>query len=501
MTVKPATHLQRSFAYNHSRRMTGVKLVCLFLSFFVTSALTSTAQTFTTLATFNGGMGENPYSAPVQGTNGNFYGATGYGGLFGDGTMYEMTSGGSLTTLYDSSESTAAQPFANFLLTANGNFYSTTFEGGPAGDGTIFEMTPAGKLTSLYQFCALPNCPDGANPRGALLLATDGNFYGTTVSGGPSFETSNCGSGCGTVFKMTPKGSLTTVYGFCALTNCPDGSIPFGALVQGSSGNFYGTTEGGGSHSQGTVYELTPAGKLITLHSFCSQPRCADGAFPFAGLVQAANGNFYGTTYLGGSANGGTIFEITPAGKFTSLYSFCALTNCTDGGGPNDALMQATDGNLYGTTSRKGSNNAGTLFKISPAGKLTTLYNFCSQSGCADGVQPLAGLTQATNGSFYGGTVAGGSANRGTIFTFSNGLAPFAQTVPAFGKVGAEITIIGNNLTGTTSVSFNGTSAAFTVVSDTEIEATVPSGAASGTVEVSTPGGTLNSNVIFQVLP
>ncbi len=503
--MKTATRLQRFFPHNHNRRMTGVKLVCLLLSFFTASALTSPAQTLTTLVIFNGGSnGEGPHSAPVQGTDGNFYGATGYGGHFTDsGTMYKMTPDGSLTTLYYASETTAALPFENFLLTPNGNFYSMSTFGGMLFGGTVFEMTPAGRVTILYQFCTPPNCSnvDGESPFGALVLGTNGNFYGSTESGGPTYAIDGCGNGCGTVFKMTPKGALTTLYSFCAQLNCTDGAHPWGALVQGANGNLYGTTSQDGANGGGSVFELTLAGQLTTLYSFCSQPNCSDGGDPVAGLVQAADGNFYGTTEGGGSSNNGTVFEITPAGTFTSLYSFCSQAKCTDGGDPQDAPIQATDGNFYGTTLQGGAHNAGTLFEISPAGKLTTLYSFCSQPGCTDGIQPIAGLTQATNGTFYGSTSAGGSANRGTIFTFSNGLAPFAQTVPAFGKVGAEIIIIGNNLTGTTSVSFNGTSAAFTVVSDTEITATVPSGATSGTVQVSTPGGTLNSNVVFRILP
>ena len=503
MTMTIETPLQRSFAHNHNCRMIGIKAVCLLLGFCIAGALTTSAQTVTTLVNFtdpfSGGGAGGPKSAPVQGIDGNFYGATGYGGSADQGTTYTMTPAGSLTILYDSSENTVAQPFANLLLTAGGNFYSTSFEGGPVGSGTFFEMAPNGSVTIFYEFCSLTNCLDGANPVGGLVLAPGGNFYGATASGGTSFEMNFCGDGCGTIFKMTPTGSLTTVYNFCSQPNCTDGAFPFGNLVQDADGNFYGTTIDGGTNNQGVVFKVTAAGKLTTLYSFCSKANCTDGAFPFAGLVQAANGNFYGTTELGGSSNQGTIFQITPAGKLATLHSFCSKPNCADGKQPQSALIQATDGNLYGTTFRGGATNGGTLFEITPAGKLTTLYNFCSQSHCSDGVQPLAALAQATNGILYGSTFAGGPS-AGTIFSLSNGMAPFAQTVPPFGKVGDEITIIGNNLTGTSAVKFNGTSAAFTVVSDTEITATVPSGAASGTVKVSTPGGTLNSNVSFHVL-
>lgn len=473
-----------------------MQLIGMFLLLF-TTALPSAAQTLTTLVNFdNETNGQNPYSSPVQGGNGHFYGATGYGGPYADsGTLYEMAADGSLTTLLYFNQTNGALPFANFLLTANGNFYSTTFYGGlygGGGAGVIFELTPAGEYTVVYSFCPPSGCPDGGNPNDALIQATNGNFYGTTASEGAN--------GQGTVFEFTAGGTLTALYSFCSKPNCTDGANPYAGLVQAANGKFYGTTNGGGTRDRGTVFEITAAGKIATLYSFCSLPGCTDGWGVLAGLVQATNGNLYGTAFLGGAHNHGTIFEITPAGKFTTLYSFCARPNCTDGARPMAALIQATDGNLYGTT-MAGTSDNGTIFRITTTGTLTTLYSFCSKPNCADGAQPLAALTQATNGNFYGTTSGGGSSGNGTVFELSLGLAPFAETVPAFGKVGAKILILGNNLSGTTNVSFNGTDATFTVVSETEITATVPAGATTGTVKVTTPSGALTSNVVFQVLP
>jgi len=221
------------------------------------------------------------------------------------------------------------------------------------------------------------------------------------------------------------------------------------------------------------------------------------------GITQAANGNFYGVTYEGGvgsCSNGagcGTIFEMTPTGILTTLYSFCKVSGCPDGFGPGP-VSQATDGNFYGTTVG-GTFGEGTVFQFTPNGSLTSLYNFCSQSGCPDGQVPDGGILQATNGTFYGTTDAGGANFGGTVFSVAMGLGPFVKTVPTAGKVGANVIILGNNLTGTTKVSLNGTVATYTVVSDTEITATVPTGATTGRVVVTTPSGTLKSNVVFRV--
>ena len=235
-----------------------------------------------------------------------------------------------------------------------------------------------------------------------------------------------------------------------------------------------------------------------TLHRFDG----TDGANPQAGLVQATGGNLYGTTYGGGANNAGTVFKITPSGTLTTLYSFCSQSGCTDGGSPYAALVQATDGNFYGTT-------PSTIFKISPSGTLTTLYTFCSQSGCTDGYDSRTALVQDTDGNFYGTTANGGSNSAtcmisngcGTVFSLSVGLGPFVKTQPDWGGAGRFVEILGTNLNGATSVSFNGTPAVFRVVLNSLIKTTVPAGATTGTVEVVTPGGTLSSNVPFRVRP
>src|ERR1039457_6042894 len=322
-------------------------------------------------------------------------------------------------------------------------------------------------VTTLASF----NGTDGAGPSAALIQATDGNLYGTAYVGGANYY--------GTVFKITPSGTLTTLYSFCSRTNCTDGGNPSAALVQAAHGDFYGTTYEGGVHCNafgcGTVFKITPSGTLMTLYNFCPRSGCPDGLHPSAELVQAANGDLYGTTSEGGANGLGTVFKITPSGTLTTLYSFCSQGfPCTDGYGPS-GLVQATNGDFYGTTGFGGANNDGTVFEITPSGTLTTLYSFCSQSGCPDGQSPNAGLVQATNGDLYGTTLNGGGANNdGTVFSLSVGLGPFVETRPRSGEVGTVVEILGTDLTGTTSVSFNGTAATFTVnLSGSAISTTV----------------------------
>ncbi len=223
-----------------------------------------------------------------------------------------------------------------------------------------------------------------------------------------------------------------------------------------------------------------------------------------SGLFRASNGDFYGTTGGGGVHNWGTIFKITPDGTFTTLYSFCSQSGCTDGAYPLAGLIQASNGDLYGTTAYGGANNTcntgstapgcGTIYKITPGSTLATVYSFCALTNCTDGQVPMAGLVQDTNGTLYGTT--GGSL--GTVFRLSVGLGPFVETQTTSGKVGAHVKILGNNLAHASKVTFNGTAASFTA-SAQNIQTTVPAGATTGTVQVVTPSATLSSNMSFQV--
>ena len=344
-------------------------------------------------------------------------------------------------------------------------------------------VAPTVTFTTLHSF----DGTDGVAPHAVLVQGTDGNFYGTTYYAGGS---NNCIAGCGTVFRITPDGTLTTLHSF----NGTDGGNPVAGLVQGTDGKFYGTTTQGGANTCdgfgcGTVFSITSGGILTTLHSF----EGADGDTPSGGLVQGINGKFFGTTSGGGAHGDGTVFSITTGGVLTTLHNF----DGTDGSDPEAALTEGRNGKLYGTTSAGGANlNNGTVFSITAGGILTTLDSF---SG-TDGGLPN-GLIQGTDGMFYGTTQGGGSNLEGTVFSLSVGSGPFVETNPVASKVEATVTILGTDLTGATKVTFHGIAATFTVVSSSEITTTVPAGATTGTAKVVTPGGTLSSNVPFQVLP
>lgn len=423
-------------------------LVCLLAVFCVTGTIAASAQivSFTSLASFDGTDGTGPeYSSLVQGPDGNFYGITNTGGAGTDcypgegcGTVFRVTPSGTLTTLYNFCSAPSCddgdEPATSLVQGSDGNLYGTTERGGVSGWGVVFAISPAGTLSTVHSFCLQPNCADGSWPTGALTLGNDGNFYGTTLHGGAVGACPD-NTGCGTVFKITPSGALTTLHSFQGVL-ANDGAYPRGSLLQGSDGNFYGVTwrGGGGVDSRchptgcGTIFQITPAGAVTTLYSFCPLTACADGDFPYAGLIQASDGNFYGmTTYGGNSGCGslgcGTAFRLTPAGALTTLYTFCSQSNCADGRTPFGALLQsATDGNLYGTTGDGGAHNdicpggCGTLFRLTTAGALTTLHIFSR----SDGAEPWGGLVQTSNGNFYGTTYTGGAYNSyGTVFSLA----------------------------------------------------------------------------------
>lgn len=357
------------------------------------------------------GAGEMPVFGVIEAKDGNLYGTTSRGGTSAAGTVYKITTGGALTTLY-SFKGTAADGAAPTMLLQgkDGNLYGVTRQGqtrGTAG-GTVFKITTDGSLTTLHAFATT----DGSSPD-CLLQARDGNLYGTAGEGGSgsgtAFKVSTSGvftvlhtfggirvdggrptgliqakdghlygTTATTVFKMTTGGNLTTLYTFTG--DFPPS--PYGKLLQASDGNFYGITFGLGSglNSYGTVFKMTKDGTLTTLHTFTTAK--TDGSNPYGCLIEAGDGNLYSTTSTGGAHNYGTVYKITTGGAFTLLYSFKGTTS--DGGNPTCALMQAKDGNLYGTTlggiSQAGNPNGatlmGTVFKITTEGKHKTLYSF-----------------------------------------------------------------------------------------------------------------------------
>jgi uncharacterized repeat protein (TIGR03803 family) len=314
----------------------------------------SPSGTYTTLHSFAFASvypfdGSQPAAGLVQGSDGNFYGTTPLGGAYQGGTIFRISPSGAYTSLYSfvGAPNGGEQPYAGLVQGNDGNFYGTTLQGGTSTNGNIFRISPSGTYSNLYSFVGSPT--DGSWPRAGLVEDTNGNFYGTTQLGGTNIN-NNCPGGCGIVFRISPSGSYSNLHSFFGYPT--DGQWPDAGLVQGSDGNFYGTTQNGGTNGAGTVFRISPSGTYTTLYSFGPFP---DGAAPEAGLVQGSDGNFYGTTTSWGTNYDGTVFRISPSGSYTSLYSF--VGSPTDGKNPQAGLVQGSDGSFYGTTLGGGLTN------------------------------------------------------------------------------------------------------------------------------------------------
>ncbi len=376
----------------------------------------------TTLVEFTGTVGSNkglyPYASLMQGSDGNFYGTTLMGGASGAGTVFKLTSGGVLTTLVEFTgtvlgSKTGCFPYAGLVQDGDGNFYGTTKQGGAGDWGTVFKLTPGGVLTMLVEFTGTASGNIGKNPYAGLVQDSDGNFYGTTRQGGVSE--------CGTIFKLTSGGVLTTLIEFTGAAASNKGRYPYASLVRGSDGNFYGTTRQGGASDRGTVFKLTPGGVLTTLVEFTGTVSSHKGKYPYAGLVQGGDGNFYGTTSLGGASDMGTVFKLTPDGELTTLVEFTGTASGYLGKYPHGSLVQDLDGNFYGTTEYGGASDKGTVFMLTPAGNMTTPVEFTGTAGSKKGMYPYAGLMQGGDGNFYGTTRRGGAYDYGTVFKLTPG--------------------------------------------------------------------------------
>jgi uncharacterized repeat protein (TIGR03803 family) len=454
------------------------------------AAIAAQAQTYTPIynlgSTAGDPMNPQPFSFMSQGRDGRIFSTTQVGGAHNTGAGYAITTSGVVTVLHSFDPYPApTAPWSGLALGLDGNYYGTTSSGGAHAVGTVFKLTDAGVYTTLWDFTG---SADQGTPEAPLVLGADGNLYGTTdgVYSGQY----------GTAFKITPKGALTTIHVF----NFTDGAVPY-VLILGLDGNFYGTTRLGGAHNLGVIFKMTKAGKVTVLHHFAGTAG-TDGQLPIGGIAQGNDGTIYGTTYQGGTKNAGTVYKISPSGNgYVVLHNFDRSIDINDGALPLGDMNLGTDGNVYGTTGNGGKQNDGALFRITPAGVYSTLYSFCPAAGCKDGFFPQTGMTQHTNGKFYGATEsAGTSVNGGEFFSLDMGLGPFVDLIGVWGKVGSTIEILGQGFNGATSVKLGGSAAHFNIVSDTYMTATVPDGS-SGFVTVATAGGTLTSSRKFLVTP
>lgn len=446
-----------------------------------------------------GGTGWEPYGTVTQATDGNFYGTATNGIFGGGGNIFRMTPDGEITNFYTFVCSRTKCPYGAFPMTApilgtDGNLYGVTSAGGnaPGGGGVFYKLTVQGQFTVLHSFGQTPT--DGTWPQG-ITLGSDGNFYGATVYGGNRSEQP------GVIFKLTPTGEYTELYSLCSRATCADGEKPFSPPIEGNDGNFYGATTTGGTNGGGVIYKITSSGHYSVIYNFCNpdDSHCTGGSLPYA-ITKDADGNFVGTTYSGA-------FKITPSGQFSVLNT---LSSAQHFGSPYSQLILGSDGALYGMMDGGGSGSwvgrvRGAIYRVTTTGDASTLYAFC-QCGGGTGFNPISGLFQGTDGNFYGTTAFGGIGpdtnedwGYGTVFQYTSGLGPIVETVPTAANAGKQVLILGNHLTGTTGVMFNGVQADFTVESDTYIKATVPAGATSGTVSVVTPNRALNSNPQFVV--
>jgi uncharacterized repeat protein (TIGR03803 family) len=444
----------------------GTVLGCILIG--LTSQLT--AQTVATVYSFDGSHGATPDLLTLtQGRGGRLYGTTTAGGAGGVGTIFkQLTATSGNLVLYN-----ALGSAVGLTLAGDGNYYGTNQLAGISGKGTLFRVTSTGVLTVLHEFTG---GSDAGYPYGPPIQALDGSLYGMTFADGKGLHS--------TLYRFTMTGVFSTIYTFS-----DPNDVPF-FITQAADGNLYATGQVSAPECGG-VFKLSVTGTLIFRHGF----KCggALGFFPDSTLVEASDGNLYGTNVSGGRNNGGTIYRMRPNGALALIYSFGASAG--DGAHPASGLTQASDGNFYGSTAAGGSAGAGSLYELTLGGLYMQLYSF-PKGGLASQA-PEGSLTQSTDGVLYGTTYQGGTHDMGSIFKLDMGLGPFVALLRSQGKPGSTVGILGQGFTGTTAVTFNGVPTTFTVLEDTYMTAVVPSGAGTGPVLVTTPTGTLKSNKNF----
>jgi uncharacterized repeat protein (TIGR03803 family) len=368
--------------------------------------VTTTGTQFITLVNFTGNglqnKGANPQAKLLKHTDGRFYGSTLKGGLFDRGTIFWMKANGELASMVHMSATDGALSNGSapweLVLGADGFFYGTTRDGGLNGAGTVFRVSANGSLTTRYSFAGT----DGSRPPAGLAAGSDGNFYGTTRLGGPGGT-----QGSGTVFKITPAGQLTALTSFTG-DGATKGNGPNPGLIADGQGGMLGTTFSGGAFGVGTIFRVTPGGVVTTLIEFTGKSGANIGTNPRAGLLKHTDGNFYGTTRAGGADDNGTVFKLTPAGVLTTMVEFTGAAGLKKGSGPAAALVSGADSNLYGTTEKGGTGGFGTLFRLTPEGTFITMAEFTGVSGSKRGNAALGALVKAVDGSLFGTTSLGG---------------------------------------------------------------------------------------------
>jgi uncharacterized repeat protein (TIGR03803 family) len=351
-----------------------------------------------TIHSFSGGSdGARPNGLTLL-PGGDFLGTCQRGGSNNAGAVFHLDQSNSVAAIHNFNGTDGESPFCELWPGPDGQFYGSTVQGGAFTDGTIFRMTATGFLTNVVQF----NGGNGGFQYSPLTTAADGNLYGTTYKGGAVF---------GTVYRLSTNGAQTILYNF---SGGADGGLPYGGLALASDGSLYGTTYKGGA-GYGTVFRITTNGLFTSLFSF----NHTNGAYPYAGLVLCDDGNLYGAASSGGAFGNGTLFRMAPSGQQTVLYSF---TGGADGSFPMATLVQAADGNLYGSTFFGGAANAGAVFRIAPS---TGLFSTVAQFDGYNGSNPSAPMVNGLDGLLYGATQNGGALGQGTIFQISyEGLAP-----------------------------------------------------------------------------
>jgi uncharacterized repeat protein (TIGR03803 family) len=439
------------------------------------------AQQFTTIYSFGApGTPANPtVSSTLSQTPGGNLISSAVGNIQGvHGAAYEISLSGNATVLQYFDQLAYPFPFSGLTLGTDERFHGGLAWGGKYGDGTVYRIssTPFSEVIYEHDFSG---GLDGSYPTAPPIQSMAGDFYGTSSGQSNSGQGNN-----GTVYKITKDEVYSVLHSFSGT----DGANPVAPLVQSSDGSFYGTTQNGGQYGQGTVFRINSDGSFKLLYQFNG----TDGSQPDGPLIVGSDGNLYGTTQGGGQGLG-VAFKITPGGTYTLLHKF----DGAEGAYPYGGLVQATDGNFYGELYSGGSGDWGTLFKLTPSGVCTKIHDF---NGGSDGIEPMGTLLQHTNGKLYGQAYLGGRYGGGTLFEYDAGLAPFVTYLNVYGVVGARVVILGQGFVdGLSIVRFNGVPAQDLDIEPTYIKATVPEGATTGPITVTTGLITLKSNVPFVV--